>query len=124
MPLLLPDYNCYNAKQSVTREHLHKFMTGRDKNKFKTGATCYVDGMIFSDNHPKIDALIFDKEDYPLNLKLDVLDGTDTHPYVKVRMADKRRNSLFQVFTAASQSPKSMIPNCRTSHGSSKRIIL
>jgi hypothetical protein len=118
MPLLLPDLNVANPEEPVTYENMHKPMDGIDQFKFRKGGTCYVDGVIFSHQHPKTDALVIKHTDFPLNLKLKLLDGSNEFTYVKVRTADRRKTSVFKSFGAASHQFKSITPNSRHKHKS------
>ena len=125
MPLLIPDVRCYqNEFQKIEApaiKFIHKSMTTVDVFKHRHGGTSYVNGAIFSNAHPKTDARIFKAEDYPLDLNLKLLDGSRTFTQVKVRNADKRKQSSFNTMKAAAPILKKTKPNCRTSHYSSTK---
>ena len=50
---------------TATRESIYNSMRGEDIKKHRNGATSNVNGVIFSNLHPKIDARIVKVEDYP-----------------------------------------------------------
>ena len=121
MPLLVPDVRCFKNKitGTATRESIHNSMRGEDIKKHRNGATLYVNGVMFSNLHPITDARIFKVEDCPLDLNLQLLDGSGTYTQVKVRNTDKQRKSCFKTMKAAAPSLKITKGNYRTSHHSS-----
>ena len=72
MPLLVPDVCCFKYKitGTATRKSIYNSMRGEDVKKHRNGATSNVNGVIFSNLHPKIDACIVKVKDYPVHWDL------------------------------------------------------